>query len=506
MVFGLFLIGSDTAYAGNCPNCTCSPGTPGRAEWSFDNDYSWACASRDWGDECETWCGGHEYPQGPGTINPIESPRGYVAEYEEWEYETTFFCHHMRWKHLRVVLRCTLCGQPIGYTGPDYLINEWYEHDLDESHNWVRDIKDPCKVIDVHKIWCKLCGDTIAEENFIGWSHLNYSPGFNQAQPWTGNSVTLRDCCAGHEPTIAAMTHINDNNVHALWCDHHGYVNRENCDDNVVTDLGEYAGNFFYGTPTNVQEDMSNPNGLRQDGALHVYKHRYTYNGNSLNCNLCVHYKNVGDAILIAQRTDNGSVIGLSDYNFSWDIGSWINSSVSFRHNRPPDEFNGNTRDIWQSWKLIIDGTSGGLRQLTQEGTHYPVYANEKYRRDIYREYIDHYEHWSYTDKDGNTHSGSTPVYKWKWFLGEGGYPERNTNPFPIMIDKTAPKTTPTVTIGSYKNPITKLVNEDGTFNSLGYGLKVNLNSDDRNPKAKGGQNDVSKIWLNHKFYVMDGS
>lgn len=403
----------------------------------------------------------------------------------------------MRWKHLRIIFRCTLCGQPIGYTGPDFIIDQWDEHDLDGSHEWVRDIKDPCKIIDVHKVWCKLCGATITEENFIGWSHLNYPAGYGI--DGNANSVTLRDCCAGHEPDIAAMTHINDNNVHALWCDHHGYVNRENCSNEegrVTDDLGEYAGDLFYGTPTNVHEDMSNPGGLRQDGALHVYKHRYTYSGDIIECNLCVHHKNVGDAILIARRTDNGNVVGLSDYDFSWDINSWINSDVYFQHHRPPDEFNGNTRDIWQSWKLVIDGISGGLRQLTEEGTHYPVKAIEKYRRDIYREYIDHYNHYSYTDKEGNTHSGSYPVYKWKWFNGEGGYPEKSTKPFKIMIDKTVPKSTPTVTTGAYKTPISKLENEDGTFNSEAYGMKINLSADDSNPNARGGKTDVAKIFL----------
>lgn len=90
-VLSLVMFIPQEVEAGNCPNCTCDPGAPGRAEWSFDNDYSWACASRDWGDACETNCGGHEYPQGPGTVNPVETPYGYAAEYEEWEYETTFF-------------------------------------------------------------------------------------------------------------------------------------------------------------------------------------------------------------------------------------------------------------------------------------------------------------------------------------------------------------------------------------------------------------------------------
>lgn len=93
------------------------------------------------------------------------------------------------------------------------------------------------------------------------------------------------------------------------------------------------------------------------------------------------------------------------------------------------------------------------------------------YRTDVYREYIDHYELYSYTDKEGNTHSSSYPVYKWKWFIGEGGYFERGTIPFTVKIDKTAPKTTPTVTTGVYKTPISKLENEDGTYNSEAYGI-----------------------------------
>ena len=494
--------------AGSCDHCTCDPNgdyAEDRAWWS-EGDYSWACGSREEGDACEFNCGGHEYPE--GGVNNIPSPYGWVAIYEEWDYDKNFLCYHSRWKHLKIYSKCSLCGQLIGKE-EEIRLSEWYEHDLDERHNWVRDIKDPCKVLDVVEIYCRVChpyeehqGDPLLRgENFLGWSHLNYPAGYGI--DGNANSVTLRDCCAGHEPDIAAITHINDNNVHALWCDCHGYVNRENCSNEegrVTDDLGEYAGDLFYGTPTNVHEDMSNPNGLRQDGALHVYKHRYTYNGDIIKCNLCIHQKNVGDAILIARRTDNGNVVGgnvvgLSDYDYSWDIGSWINSDVYFQHKRPPDEFNGNVRDIWQSWKLVIDGISGGLRDLTQEGTHYPIYANEKYRRDIYREYVHHYEHWSYKDKDGNTHSGSTPVYRWKWFLGEGGYPERSTIPFPLKIDKTAPKSTPTVTTGAYKTPISKLENEDGTYNSEAYGMKISLNADDSNPKARGGKTDVAKIF-----------
>ena len=63
-------------------------------------------------------------------------------------------------------------------------------------------------------------------------------------------------------------------------------------------------------------------------------------------------------------------------------------------------------------------------------------------------------------------------------------------------IDTTEPETNVNVQVGSYKNPITKLINSDGTYNSLGYGLKITLDSDDRNPKAKQGQNDVSKLFV----------
>ena len=336
-----------------CSDCTCAPGAEGRAWFSFDGDFTWACSSTADGDSCEINCGGHSYPD---YLNPIETPYGNACYYEpdSWVDPFDFLCYHEITHRVTILRRCEYCQQVIGDTYEERI--KWNDH-IPVSHDepFIRDASDPCKVLNHHTEECSLCHQQFIDRwDFMGWSHLNYGAGFNQAQPWRVNNVTLRDCCAGHEPDIAAITHINDNNVHALWCDCHGYVNRENCDDNVVTDLGEYAGDFFYGTPTNVHADMSNPNGLRQDGALHVYKHRYTYDGNIIKCDLCIHHRNVGDAILIARRTDNGNVVGLSDYDFSWDIGSWINSNVYFQHNRPPDEFNGNTRDIWQSWKLVI--------------------------------------------------------------------------------------------------------------------------------------------------------
>lgn len=483
------------AYAyGDCTNCTCAPGSPGRHPASGD----WDARNECHGGQCEHFCGGHDYPE---WLNPIDTPWGPAAVHDYNEWVESFACHRVKYAHAHTESYCSRCDKVI-VVDDTWIIDEWDEHDLDESHEWVRDIKDPCKIIDVHKVWCKLCGATITEENFIGWSHLNYGAGFNQAQPWRVNNVTLRDCCAAHEPNISGITGVDVDHAHALWCDCHGYVNRENCSNEegrVTDDLGEYAGDLFYGTPTNVHEDMSNPGGLRQDGALHLYKHRYTYNGERLDCDLCNHYISLneddGNAKLIARRTDNNNVVGIGTYNFSWDIRSWINSNVRFQHFRPADEEHGNTRDIWQSWKLVIDGISGGLRELTQEGTYYSNIARERYRTDVYREYVDHYNHYSYTDKEGNTHSGSYPVYKWKWFLGEGGYPERNTIQFAVKIDKTAPKTTPTVTTGAYKTPISKLENDDGTFNSEAYGVKINLGADDSNPKAKYGKTDVAGLF-----------
>ncbi len=55
LVLGITLFASDEAYAwGQCTNCTCALGVPGRNLWSGDTDFRWNGDS--FSEPCEVEC------------------------------------------------------------------------------------------------------------------------------------------------------------------------------------------------------------------------------------------------------------------------------------------------------------------------------------------------------------------------------------------------------------------------------------------------------------------
>ena len=496
----------------SCDHCTCDPNGEyawDRAPWS-EGDYSWACASTEWGDSCEYNCHGHDYE---GGANNIPTMFGWACE---WEYKDDIYiddpnnptCHHLRLGHLYIKSICNICGQPQEGTW-DWVIEDWEDHIQQTA--LFRDPNDPCQIRYLNS--CTKCGKWL-ETGLWCWSHIEYEPGqvFNDnpfllpttADTDQGNNIWMMDCdgCHGDAVTAQALTNVNNEEAHAIWCGHHWYVNHENCDDSVKNklNLGEYIGDYFYGTP-------GNPNGQRQDGALHMYGHelQLAKDNKTLECSICGHKRPIGSMTLLSKRTDNDAIIGYSDFRKGVPPTAaqapWTNSNVTFDHNAPGGVSTEHNIWNWQDWGLMLDGNDrgSGRTTLSQEGTHI-VYTKEEYhhREERYvRVGTGHY-----TDSEGKRHSYA--IYGWRWFdccnpYGNSGHPapgKAQAVPHYVKIDKTAPKTTPIVTTGAYKTPISKLENEDGTYNSEAYGMKISLNADDSNPKAKNGKTDVAKIFL----------
>lgn len=492
--------------AGPCHDCTCDPGAPGRSPYSGDEDYNWACSNNG---KCEVYCGGHRYDKGPGKDNGWDA--GWDWTYDEpldyYHDEDSFFCSHWRYHRIRLHYKCSICGQIIGWDID--VKEEWHEPVLETV--LFRNPKDPCQVMWMSS--CKFC-KKIEDGGFFGWSHIEYKPDqvFNDNPflvPTTNetgeaNNIWMMDCdgCGGSAVTAQALTNVNNEEAHAIWCGHHWYVNHENCDDSVKNklNLGEYIGDYFYGTP-------GNPSGQRQDGLLHMYGHELVLgdDNKTLECSICGHKRPIGSMTLLSKRTDNDAIIGYSDFRKGVPPTAaqapWTNSNVTFDHNAPGGVSTSHNIWDWKKWGLMLDGNDrgSGRTTLSQEGTHI-VYTNEGYhhREERYvRVGTGHY-----TDSEGKRHSYA--IYGWRWFdccnpYGNSGHPapgKAQAAPHYVKIDKTAPKTTPTVTTGAYKTPISKLENEDGTFNSEAYGMKINLGADDSNPKARGGKTDVAGIFV----------
>ena len=396
--------------------CTCDPYGPNawaRAWWSGDNNYTWACGSTAWGATCEQNCHGHTYDFGPGTINDIPTPYGWACEYEDWEYTAPFFCYRARMRHFRYLARCSTCGQPIGYDGPDFKLYDWHEHSWQHHDDGYRHPWDPCQWWDHYYDECTLCHARQGEGDiFLWWSH-------NNGLHWAETAVS------------------GDRSYHALWCNAHGWVNAENC-ENPPPQHGQYAGtwgNLLTPTTTNSQ---------RNDGVLKYYYHNLspTNYGDSMHykCNDCGHTHSLA-CTLTSTRADNNAVIGRSNINTVFIPGAndaWTNTNVKLTAGQGNYIINKNT----SAWL-------GSPQTITQEGTN------------IF---------YTYMSGHGNAVTSKDHYVK---------------------IDKTAPKLTGTsVRAGTYQTPATTSTAHD----SESYGLKVTLKADDSNANARGGANDVAKI------------
>ena len=325
------------AYAKCRDFCTCDPYGPNawaRAWWEFDIDYTWACNSKEWGDTCEQNCHGHTYDEGPFTVNNIPTPYGWACEYEDWEYTAPYFCYRARMRHFRYIQRCSTCGQPIGYDGPDFKLYEWYEHSWQHHDDGYRHPWDPCQWWDHYYDECTLCHARQGEGDiFLWWSH-------NNGLHWAETGIK------------------GDRSYHALWCNAHGWVNEENC-ESPPKQYGQYAGtwdNLLTPTTTNSQ---------RNDGVLKYYYHNLspTNYGDSMHykCTDCGHTHSLA-CTLTSTRADNNTVIGRSNINTAFIPGAndaWTNTNVNLTAASGNYIINKNT----SAWL-------GSSHTVTQEGTN----------------------------------------------------------------------------------------------------------------------------------------
>lgn len=237
--------------AGGGFNCTCWPGNPNRHPYSGDWDAGNECD----GGQCEIWCKGHNYPSGYGEINNIPTFIGWYCRIEEWDQTLVSGCHVVVIHHTKLWAHCDRCDQEVPTEGSsityDGYWHNWQHHDDGYRNPW-----DPCQWWDHYYDECTNCHARQGEGyTFLWWSH-------NNDLHW-------------------AETGINgDRTYHALWCNAHGWVNAENC-ENPPQQYGQYAGTWDnLLTPTTT-------NGQRQDGILKYYYH----NLSPTNYGDSMHYK-----------------------------------------------------------------------------------------------------------------------------------------------------------------------------------------------------------------------
>ena len=253
-IIGITLFASDEAYAwGQCTDCTCAPGAPGRNMWSGDIDFRGNCDS--FSEPCEVECGGHHYDEGPGTWNDIPTFIGWYCWQTDEDIWEVNGCH-VRCTHKTGLARhCSWCQQDVwiyGYT----VTYDGYWHNWQHHDDWFRHPWDPCQVWDHYYDECTNCHARQGEgDTFLWWSH-------NNGLHWAETVVR------------------GDRSYHALWCNAHGWVNAENC-ENPPPQYGQYAGTWDnLLTPTTT-------NGQRNDGILKYYYH----NLSPTNYGDSMHYK-----------------------------------------------------------------------------------------------------------------------------------------------------------------------------------------------------------------------
>ncbi len=192
-----------------CPGdgCTCAPWLSTDGE-----DHRGACATT-WM-SCDFYCNGHWYPEG---FQMIEWDDGHDAN----------LAGSWHWHHVYVWAHCAWCGQ-----NPDYQIDTFV---WDHRHNWkkpdelghwalYRPNNEPCQIWYNNYIMCPDCGAIIdTDDTSLGWYH-------NQGVHWKETDVK------------------GDRTYHALWCNRHGWVNSDDC-ENHPQSSGSYAG-LWYGVDT----------------------------------------------------------------------------------------------------------------------------------------------------------------------------------------------------------------------------------------------------------------
>jgi len=262
-IIGITLFASDEAYArydcaGGGFNCTCWPGNPNRHPWSGDWDAGNECD----GGQCEINCLGHFYKEGYGEVNNIPWFDGHwYCAMEEWDEWGSDGCHVWCWHHVKLYRQCDRCPQRIPTEGSDLTYNAYW-HNWQHHDDWFRHPWDPCQVWDHYYDECTNCHARQGEgDTFLWWSH-------NNGLHWAETAVN------------------GDRSYHALWCNAHGWVNAENC-ENPPPQHGQYAGtwgNLLTPTTTNSQ---------RNDGVLKYYYHNLspTNYGDSMHykCTDCGH-------------------------------------------------------------------------------------------------------------------------------------------------------------------------------------------------------------------------
>ncbi len=416
-IIGITLFASDEAYAwGQCTDCTCAPGAPGRNIWSGDIDFRGNCDS--FSEPCEVECGGHHYDEGPGTWNDIPTFIGWYCWQTDWDEWHSNGCHVWCEHWTGLARHCSWCQQDVWIYGHSVTYDAyWHDITSADTDEWYRHPWDPCQVWNKHNHleYCKKCGTwTSGYENhtFLFWSH-------NNGLHWAETAVS------------------GDRSYHALWCNAHGWVNAENC-ENPPPQHGQYAGtwgNLLTPTTTNSQ---------RNDGVLKYYYHNLspTNYGDSMHykCTDCGHTHSLA-CTLTSTRADNNAFIGKSNINTAFTPGAndaWTNTNVNLTAASGNYIINKNT----SAWL-------GSPQTITQEGTN------------IF---------YTYMSGHGNA------------VISKDHY---------VKIDKTKPKLNGTsVRAGTYQTPATTSTAHD----SESYGLKVTLKADDSNANARGGANDVAKI------------
>ncbi len=359
-------------------------------------DCEWACWTIS--GECILECDGHSYPNGiESWAEDIDYGRDLYGDYH------THHTHAWAW--------CELCNHVIERDYYDLVYHHY--HNWQHHGDWYRHPWDPCQIWANNYYTCNGCGAVLdADDTFLFWSH-------NNGLHWAETAVN------------------GDRSYHALWCNAHGWVNAENC-ENPPSQHGQYAGtwgNLLTPTTTNSQ---------RNDGVLKYYYHNLspTNYGDSMHykCTDCGHTHSLA-CTLTSTRADNNTVIGRSNINTAFIPGAndaWTNTNVNLTAASGNYIINKNT----SAWL-------GSSHTVTQEGTN---------------------NFYTYMSGHGNA------------VISKDHY---------VKIDKTAPKLNGTsVRAGTYQTPATTSTAHD----SESYGLKVTLKADDSNANARGGANDVSKI------------
>ena len=332
LVMGITIFVSDEAYAyGDCtPHCTCAPGEWGRSPSSGWIDYRDRC---DTYNPCEVNCDGHVYGEGPGTENCVWSPYGWCVYYNEWDDNFfDFFCYHKKTHHIAFYKECAKCPQWVGETW-SYDV-EWRTHDSSGYASGADNPyeAEPCKYR--QRYW-----------------NFNYCSQCQGMDTWCNGHEWYAEWWDHHYNIHWAETAVNgDRSYHALWCNRHGWVNSDDC-ENHPQSSGSYAG-LWYGVDTT-------------SGVLKYYYHNLssTNYGDSMHykCTDCGHTHSLA-CTLTSTMADNNAFIGKSNINDAFIPGAndaWTNTNVKLTASQGNSIINKNT----SAWL-------GSPQTITQEGTN----------------------------------------------------------------------------------------------------------------------------------------